>query len=182
MDQKTLNEMDVEELLDVCDDRNITGVDKQPKDVLINIILNDMVEENGIPTKEELMAKTAAELRELLADRGINGLEKQPKPLLVDILLNDYAKAILTGVQATVTVTKDENGKVSSKISVSCGGSQDDFDVVGHTVSDVADLLREVLNIPETPVANVNGSSVILGYVLQDGDVLDFVQKADKKG
>lgn len=182
MNQNYLEGKEKEELLDICEDREIIGVDRQPKDVLINIILNDLAENDGIPTREELQVKSATELREMLEARNITGLDRQPKPMLIDILLNDYAKAILTGVEAKVVVQRNEDGVVSSEITVSCGGSQDEFDVVGHTVAEVADLLREVLNIPAAPVANVNGSKVALDYVLKEGDILDFVQKAEKKG
>jgi len=183
MDQNFLNGKEVAELLDICISRGIDGLGlNQPKATLIAILLNDMAENDGIPTRDELEAKSVIELREMLEDRDITGMGRQPKPILIDVLLNDYAKSVLTGVQATVTVTKDEEGKVSSTISVSCGGSQNDFDVSGHTVGEVAELLKEVLNIPENAKAAVNGNVVDYDYVLQVEDVLDFVQKAEKKG
>ena len=182
MDQNFLTEKNQSELVTICEEREIFGVSNQPKDILITIILNDLVETNSVPTREDLEQKSVTELREMLDDRDITGLDKQPKPVLVEILLNDYIKSALTGVQATLTVTKDDSGTVSAKVTVSCGGSQNDFDVVGHTCHEVAELLKEVLNIPNDPIAVVNGNTVDYNYVLKDGDVLDFVQKAEKKG
>ena len=177
-----LNGKTKEELLSICSDRGISGMENQPTEIIATVILNDMVETDGIPTRDDLQGKTAAELRELLADRDIGGLERQPKPVLIDVLLNDYVKAVLSGVQATVTVTKDDDGKIDSKITVSCGGAQNEFEVVGHSVGEVAELLKEVLNIPANPITVVNGSTVDNDYVLQENDTLDFVQKAEKKG
>lgn len=182
MDQNLLNGKTQEELVTICSEREITGMSNQPKDVLITVLLNDMADNDGIPTRSALELLSPTELRERLADLDITGLEVQPKPVLIDILLNAHVKAVLSGVQATVVVTKATDGKITSKVTVSCGGSQNDFEVSGHSVGEVSELLREVLNIPDTPIAVVNGNTVDCDYVLQDGDILDFVQKAEKKG
>lgn len=172
----------LDELLAICEDREIEGVGNLPKDMIVQILVNDMQEKNEIPTKEELMTLSATELREILEDKyEITGMENQPKNFLVEIILSAAVKKVLTAVQANVTVQKDVNN-VTSKVTVNCGGNHDDFSVVGYTVDAVVDLLKEVLNVPAVKIAVVNGNTVGGDYTLQDGDVLDFIPEAEKKG
>lgn len=182
MDQNFLNEKTQGELVAICEERGIKGMGGQPKDLLITILLNDMAEKDGIPTKEDLEAKSLTELREIVSDMDIYGLDKQPKSVIVEVILNAHAKAVLTAVQAVVTVSKNDCGNVSSKISVSCGGSGNEFPVVGNKVDDIATLLREVLNIPENAIATIDGVKVNNDYVVKEGDTLDFEQHAEVKG
>lgn len=172
-----------DELRAICIERGITGMSKQPKPVLIDVILNDMIRKTEIPNREALEAKTVAELQQICNDRGMTGLDRQPKNILVELLLNDYAAEVLRGVTGQVTIEKDDDGAVTTTIKISCGGSQDAFPVVGRTVSEVNDFLKEALNIPDDPMIVVNGQQITdTSYVLQAGDELDFVQKADGKG
>jgi len=100
---------------------------------------------------------------------------------LVELLLNDYIEKEIKKVKAEVVAEKDGD-KVNLSVSVSCGSSQDDFNVAGQTVGAVADFLRTVLNIPDNPKCLVNGGEVNPDYVLKANDQLDFVQRAEKKG
>jgi len=171
------------ELRTICGEREITGMSKQPKATLINVILNDLQRTSEIPTLESLSAKSVAELQALCEGRGMAGLNRQPKNILVDILLNDYAREVLSGLAAKLVVIKSESGEITTTIKISCGGSEDDFPLVGRTVGEVQDLLSEALNIPDDPIVMINGSeSDDSDYVLESGDELDFVQDADDKG
>jgi len=183
MDKSCLEGKSITELLEICENREITGMDNQPKDILIQVILNDMVDSSEVPTKEDLEMKSITELRELCEDRDMVGLEKQPKNLLIQLLLNDYIEKAITKVKAEVTVEKGEDGAIDLTVTVSCGSSQSDFNgLVGKTVSDVAEFLRNALNIPDNPKCLVNGAEVNNDHVLQANDQLDFVQRTEKKG
>ena len=112
------------------------------------------------------------------------------KGILLDEIL-DYLERIdrhpkaLQELLATLRVTRhpEDGDRVSTNVTVSCGGSQDTFPVANHTVGEVAELLQEVLNIPQEPMVVVNGKTLEdYDYVLQDGDVLEYIQKLDKKG
>lgn len=183
MNQTFLEGKTCAELRTICGERSITGMSKQPKAVLISVILNDLQRTAEIPTRESLAAKTVAELQALCEGRGMTGLDRQPKDILVELLLNDYAKEALSGVVGQLVVTKGNDGEITTTIKISCGGSEDQFPLVGRTVGEVQDLLSEALNIPEDPIVMVNGSeNTNSDYVLESGDELDFVQNADDKG
>lgn len=185
MDKTCLEGKNTNELLEICEGRDITGMDNQPNEILIQVILNDMVETAEVPTREDLELKSLTELRDLCDEREMAGLEKQPKSILIELLLNDYVeKAIeIMKVKADVTVEKTEGGTIDMTVTVSCGSSQDEFNnLVGQTVGDVAKFLANVMNIPDNPKCLVNGAEVNLEYVLQAKDQLDFVQRAEKKG
>lgn len=172
-----------DELRTICSDRGITGMSKQPKAVLIDVILNDMQSKAEIPTRESLNTKTPVELQQMCEERGMTGLTRQPKNILVELLLNDFAKDALLGLEGKLIVEKDDDGEITTTIKISCGGSQDMFPVVGRTIEEVMDILTEALNLPDDPMVVVNGTEITdMNYVLQSGDELDFVQKADDKG
>jgi len=183
MSENLLSSKTCAELRAICSERGITGMSKQPKAVLVSVILNDLQQNNEIPTRESLESKSVPEIRELCNERGMTGLDRQPKTLLIDLLLNDYAQEALSGVQGQITVEKDDDGEFTTTIKISCGGSEDNFPVVGRTIEEVMDILNEALNIPDDPKVTLNGvEQDDMGYVLQAGDELDFVQKADDKG
>lgn len=172
-----------EELRNICNDRGITGMSKQTKATLVSVILNDLQIKKEIPTRDELEGKSVPELRQMCESRGMTGLDNQPKPTLIDLLLNDCVEEALTGVQGQLTVERDEEGELTTSIKISCGGSEDEFPVVGRTIGDVMGFLQEALNIPEDPMVIINGNETEdMSYVLQSSDELDFVQKADDKG
>lgn len=176
-------DLTVGELLEECSLRGIAGMEGLSSYTLIDILRNDEARKVSVPTEETLMAKSITELQVMCEEAGINGLGNQPKNVLVMILLNSYNKrGDLDGVKASLIVEKNEDGDTKVLITVSCGGNDDDFDVSGRKVSEIAVLLCSVLNIPDDAYATVNGEEVNGDYVIREGDALDFVQDVDDKG
>lgn len=173
-----------QELREMCTYRGITGMSKQPKATLISVLLNDMADKSEIPySRSDLEAKSVTELRALCEDRGMTGLGRQIKATLVEVLINDYTREVLSQVTAEVTVTRNDDDSVTSTAKVSCGALTRNFEVVGHTISEVVVLLKEALNIPSNPLVNVNGTNIDnMDYVVEEDDVIEFVQKAETKG
>lgn len=97
------------------------------------------------------------------------------------------AKAPMTGVEfgATSTLTKPDGAfghRTTTTIHVSCGASSGNFPVAGKQVSEVGEFLREVLNVDRLSTGLVNGKEVKPDYVLKEGDNLEFLKPAGKKG
>lgn len=152
-------------------------------------------------TRETLEALTVRELRRLVVDLGIAGYTKKRKDIIVDVIMSRYgtqskpsASIIadgpttdLNGVEATFqsSITKPELGKrerLSTTIQVSCGASSGRFPVTNRSVAEVADFLREVLNVDKLSTGLVNGKEVSGDYILKGSDVLEFLKPAGRKG
>jgi hypothetical protein len=67
-------------------------------------------------------------------------------------------------------------------IKVVCGANSENAEVIGMTVAQARRALAESLNIPEEARASVSGDNVETGYVLREGDVLEFVKKSSENG
>lgn len=52
----------------------------------------------------------------------------------------------------------------------------------GKSVAEVRGMLSQALNIDSAAVPAVNGSTVDPGYILQDGDELEFIKASGTKG
>ena len=77
----------------------------------------------------------------------------------------------------------DLENKEAVKITVVCGANSQDFDnLTGQSVSEIKEALREVFNIPEDAQAIISGDNVENVYLLQNGDVLEFVRPSGTKG
>ncbi len=149
-------------------------------------------------TKEALQAKTAKDLKRLCVDElGIVGVTKRPKDDVINAIMAQYgggSKATIAKVDKKVTgiefsgqstLTKPEapfGSRTTTTIHVSCGASSGNFPVTGKTVKDVGDFLREVLNVDRLSTGLVNGKEVDADYVLKNGDNLEFLKPAGKKG
>ena len=163
-------------------------------------------------TREELEERTAKDLKRLCVDEfGLVGMSKKPKDEVVNAILKDFgmpskgdtvtpaaevaplkgpvssnAKEI-TGIEfaARSVMTKPsavKGDKTSTTIHVSCGASSGNFPVAGKTVKEVGDFLREVLNVDQLSTGIVNGKTVDADYMLKEGDNLEYLKPAGKKG
>ncbi len=141
--------------------------------------------------REDLEDMTATELREICENNGISmpGLNRKRASALIDIIIAAQEPEVDTtiggvarGVKAEITAVADEGDVPLARIRVSCGAASDLFDVVGNTVSEVAGLLQQALNIDLTAQAVVNGNTVQNSYMLEDGDSLEFLKTGGRKG
>jgi hypothetical protein len=57
-----------------------------------------------------------------------------------------------------------------------------DANVAGRTVGEIRAALRQALNIGPQAVAVVDGQEVKESFVLQTGEILEFVRLAGEKG
>jgi len=147
--------------------------------------------------RAELEAKTVDELRSLCTRFGIVGMSKKRKDIIVDALLAYYRKET-TPKSAAGSQNLDEmrsvfhskvtspgaaaGNKTTTTILVSCGAAYGNFPVVGKTVGAVAEFLREVLNVDRMSRGVVNGKEVEDSYRLKEGDNLEFLKPAGRKG
>lgn len=163
-------------------------------------------------TREELEERTAKDLKRLCVDElGLVGMSKKPKDEVVSAILDNFSMAPkggavdapaaiaplkgpstsnateITGIEfaARSIMTKPsapKGGKTTTTIHVSCGASSGNFPVSGKTVKEVGDFLREVLNVDELSTGIVNGNAVDADYKLKEGDNLEYLKPAGKKG
>jgi hypothetical protein len=148
--------------------------------------------------RTELEAKTKDQLVRMCVDElGIVGITKKPKEDIINGMLALYgasegtiakdAKGPVTGIEFTGQSTLTKPGapfgqRTTTTIHVSCGASSGNFPVEGKTVKEVGDFLREVLNVDRLSTGLVNGKEVGADYILQNGDNLEFLKPAGKKG
>lgn len=84
-------------------------------------------------------------------------------------------------ISAAETIEKLD--KLTGKVRVTSGASDQTFDnIVGQKVGTVRASLVSVFNIPADAQAFVNGKPVEDGYILQDGQQVEFIKKAGVKG
>lgn len=150
-------------------------------------------------TKDQLEAKTARELKRMCVyELDLPGLTKKDKPTVINAILGKYgaaasiapaagASGAVTGVETTMrsVITKPGaafGGRTTTTLHVSCGASSGNFPVVGRTVKQVGEFLREVLNVDRLSTGLINGKEVDADYVLKQGDNLEFLKPAGKKG
>ena len=158
--------------------------------------------------QEELNERTRVELREMCAVRNIHVNTKTTKDVLISKLIesmqssesgtttssaptpcSEPAPAVASPSNAPISNVKSKvdsyvtpSNTFKSFVRVSCGAASDNFQVVGKTVTKVAEFLREALNIDEKAQPIVNGESVSPSYVLKEGDTVEYVKLAGKKG
>lgn len=154
-------------------------------------------------TREQLEAKTSKELKRMCVyELNIPGMTKKTKDVVIDAILAQHGggtasvaptppeavtPAPIAGVEfsghSVMTKPSEAFGrKTSTTIQVSCGASSGAFPVVGRPVKEVGEFLREVLNVDKLSTGLVNGNEVNGDYVLQQGDTLEFLKPAGKKG
>lgn len=77
---------------------------------------------------------------------------------------------------------KQEQKKVE-KVRVMCGGYDEEHNLAGQTVGYVRKMMAEVANIEDNPQILVNGTRQENDdYVLQGGEILEFVKAVGEKG
>jgi hypothetical protein len=154
-------------------------------------------------TRAQLEGTTAVKLKEMCVyDLALPGLTKKPKETVINAILAKYgtpaAKASLSkapaapagevtsmefSAQSTLTKPSAPFGsRTTTTIHVSSGASSGNFPVIGRTVKQVGEFLREVLNVDQLSTGLVNGREVGPDYVLKEGDNLEFLKPAGKKG
>jgi len=144
--------------------------------------------------REDLEEKTNAELREICRQYNIVGMSKARKDDLVDAIMayqedaEDAEDAYNTDheeidyINANLTSYKKKNNVFETLVTVSCGAASSNYPVVGKSVGYVKALYREILNIETDSSSIVNGEAAEDSYVLKNGDVLEFVREAGRKG
>lgn len=150
-----------------------------------------------IYNNEQLWEMTVVELRELCRKYGIGGMSKQRKEIIVEAIEDYYQEIAADNTPACAAPAPKSKGKLDTLtaelsvdtakspthiLTVSCGAASDGFAVTGYRVSEVANLLKDVLNIPDLSNALVNGDKVSSDYVLKKYDTLEFLKPAGKKG
>lgn len=155
MTSKELKRMCVYEL-------DIPGMTKKPKDVVIGAIL----EKYGAPDSSPRKSASFSPAKAMAPPKSANPL---------------------TQVQGTFTSLLNKpsekfGNRTTTMIRVSSGAAHGNFDVVGKTVGQVSQLLREVLNVDKMSTGIVNGAEKSSDYVLAEGDNLEFLKPAGNKG
>lgn len=148
--------------------------------------------------RETLEGKSVKELRQLVVKLGIKGKTKLPKASIIDAIMgpggggggasiapssSKKIEGLEGSFQSSMTKPGESFGfKTSTTVQVSCGASTGRFPVTGRTVAEVGEFLREVLNVSKLSTGLVNGKEVDGTYVLKEGDVLEYLKPAGKKG
>jgi len=147
----------------MCRDQDIPGMSKKRKDVIIDAILKA----NRTTTKAASSGrKKAGHMAALATQAGVEQVTK------ADFQMS----SVLTHP------SKKPGDRCTTAIRVSCGANSGKFPVTGKTVGAVGEFLREVLNVDRLAEGIVNGDKVDGAYVLKDGDDLEFLKPAGRKG
>jgi hypothetical protein len=68
-------------------------------------------------------------------------------------------------------------------VTISSGSMSNNYPVVGKSIYEVEKLLGQILNVnPYARIVLVNGEEVTNDYIIQEGDVVEFVNEAYDKG
>lgn len=153
-----------------------------------------------IYTRNELEAMNAKDMKRMaFQELGLPGLSKKNKGDVMSAILasqdggtvsaapNAAAKKPMGGLEAKLTsVLSKPNAKfghrTATTIEVTCGANTGNFPVAGKRVGEVAEYLREVLNVTRMSTGLVNGKEKGNDYILKDGDRLEFLKPTGKKG
>jgi hypothetical protein len=150
----------------MCKSRGIVGMTKKRKDIIIDALLAQSV---GTATTN--VGKTT--VVEMTKESPVKTTAAIPGPVT----------AVQFGMKSILTKPSARTGdKTTTTVQVSCGANTAEFPVLGKTVGAVQEFLKEVLNIDRIAEGQVNGKAAIAGYVLQEGDVLEFIKPAGRKG
>jgi len=157
--RSNLEEMTVKELRRLCvDTLAIPGMTKKRKDIVIDAILKGVG--GGSPKKAQAApSKTSI--------KPVSGPIKEMDFSGHSIMNKPYESF---GKKTTIT------------IQVTCGASTAAFPVEGKSVSEVAEFLREVLNVDKLSTGLINGKEVRGDYVLKAGDSLEYMKPSGRKG
>lgn len=90
----------------------------------------------------------------------------------------------LEGTFAAEVQVDQKERTITTRVKVTCGASEARFEIAGQTIGAVRQFLCDALNIGSSAQALVNGAAPKKGdnHVLKDGDELEFIKQAGKKG
>ncbi len=164
--REELESKTVKELKNMCVyDLEIPGMTKKAKGLVIAAILKKCGSVN-----EDVVTEVDNEAYEAY-------VEEDPKPIAKDM------KGMSFSLNSIMTKPTAQFGnKTTTTIHVSCGASSGEFPVVGRTVYEVGEFLREVLNVTRMSIGLVNGKEVDHDYVIQVNDNLEYLKPAGQKG
>jgi len=153
-----------------------------------------------IYSREELEGMNAKVMKKMAFNKmGLSGLSKSFKSDVIDAIIahQDSGAAVapkkaaaagpiqgiqFSGSSVLSNASAPFGQKTTTTIQVSCGASSGSFPVMGKTVREVGEFLREVLNVDRLSTGLVNGKEVDAGYILKSGDRLEFLKPAGRKG
>jgi len=157
-------------------------------------------------TREQLNTMTSKEMKRMcVEDLKIAGVTKKPKEVVIEAIMSKYGAKSSTSTPAstpvlTPAVQQALSGvefsgrsvitkpgapfgqRATTTIHVSCGASSGNFPVMGRSVKQIGEFLREVLNVDRLSTGLVNGKEVDAEYILKQGDNLEYLKPAGKKG
>jgi len=166
---ETLNDKTVAELRQIVRSRKIVGFSRKTKDLTIKAILAAADGPKTTTTSACVSKPGKTHTQKLVETPAV----KPPAPVTA---AQFKMSSVLTKPTAKV------GDKTTTTIQVSCGANSADFPVEGKTVGAVQEFLKEVLNIDRLAEGQVAGRSVDSSYVLKEGDVLEFIKPAGRKG
>jgi hypothetical protein len=101
-----------------------------------------------------------------------NPYSKESKVLEGDIQHLHFQGMISRGVKAS-----------NVSVTISSGSMTNNYPVVGKSIYEVEKLLGQILNVnPYARIVLVNGEEVTNDYIIQEGDIVEFVNEAYDKG
>jgi NifB/MoaA-like Fe-S oxidoreductase len=148
-------------------------------------------------TEAQLERMTAKQIKRAAVEVGCTGIYRLTKPEAIRYFMTwqrerdeemasvDSMADPLTAVSGRFESTRMERpapSAIQTNIQVSCGANSGVFDVVGRTVGEVQDFLREALNIDSSATPLINSRPVGRDYVLRASDTLEFLKPAGRKG
>ncbi len=144
-------------------------------------LFNDVSDENDFMDNddnflddepEEEWDEVPVEAPNGMAEAMGNPAKTESKVLDGDIQNLEFKGMISRGVNASnVTVT------------ISSGSMSNNYPVVGKSIYEIEKLLGQVLNVnPYARIVLVNGEEVTNDYIVQEGDIVEFVNEAYDKG
>jgi hypothetical protein len=146
-------------------------------------------------TESQLERMTAKQIKKIAVEVGCTGIYKLGKNDAIEYFMTwqeerDEERELvadipdpLAGVSGRFQTTSATPSRTATAtVQVSCGANAGPFEVVGRSIAEVSNLLREVLNIEILATPLVNGRAVSTTYVLKTGDSLEFLKPAGRKG
>jgi len=155
-------------------------------------------------TRDQLEAKTSKELKGMCVyELDLPGLSKKTKDVVINAIMAKYGVSSTASTAAGATIKKSTGNvtsmsfsahseltkpeaafgkRTTTTIHVSCGASSGNFPLAGRTVKQVGEFLREVLNVDQLSTGLINGREVGADYIVKEGDTLEFLKPAGKKG
>jgi len=159
------------ELKQICKRMEIKGMSKKRKSILVNAIL---LAQSGKSSggKSELTKKTIGKTSS--KDSQVN-LGKDPNKVVA-------ATFTINSVIDKPNAKFGNRNKSTIMIEISSGASGGKFPVNGKSIFGIKSHLSEVLNIPKMSSAVVNGKQAEESYIAKEGDIIEFIKPAGKKG